>query len=406
MKNQVGNQPENEVDELMEDAPKDDTIGTAPESEDPIESPAGVSEEPTARKKRINPVTLITLLILGFCVALFVWHLLADRFTPYTDQARVETFIVPIAPQVSGYLVKIPVVLHDRVEEGQELAQIDREPFELAVRSARAALANAGQQVGAQTAGVESAAGRLGVSRARLERSQRNYDRVQRVSERNPGALSEADRDAADASLEQAQAQLISSRAELERAKQTLGSEGPDNPMIESAAAALETAQFNLTQTTITAASEGLIESLQLDVGHYAQAGQPLMTFISMKDAWVQANMRENNLYHLKPGDPVELVLDVAPGRVFQGTIRSVGVGVSSSHRGSRGDLPTVQSAQGWLRDPQRFPVIISFADDHPAGLLRPGGQANVIVYTGDRPLLNRLARWRIRLAAWLSYVR
>ena len=402
----MSNQRENEPEEPMIDAAKDDTFDAAPESEDPIESPDGAAEEPAARKRRFNPVTLITLLVLAFCVALFVWHLVADRFTPYTDQARVESFIVPIAPQVSGYLVEIPVVLHERVMEGQVLAQIDREPFELAVRSARAALANAGQQVGAQTAGVESAAGRLGVSRARLERSQRNFDRVQRVSERNPGALSEADRDRAEASLEQAQAQLISSEAELERAKQTLGSEGPDNPMIESAAAALETAQFNLAQTTITAASEGLIDSLQLDVGHYAQAGQPLMTFVSIKDAWIQANMRENNLYHLKSGDPVELVLDIAPGQVFRGTIRSVGVGVSSSPGGSRGDLPTVQSVQGWLRDPQRFPVLISFGDDLPAGLLRPGGQANVIVYTGDRPLLNKLARWRIRLAAWLSYVR
>jgi multidrug resistance efflux pump len=402
----MSNQPKNKPEEPMVDAAKDDTIDAEPESEDPVELPNDGAEEQAARKRRINPVTLITLLVLAFCVALFVWHLMADRFTPYTEQARVETFIVPVVPQVSGYLVEIPVVLHERVEGGQMLAQIDREPFELAVRSARAALANAGQQVGAQTAGVESAAGRLGISRARLERSQRNYDRVQRVSERNPGALSEADRDAADASLEQAQAQLISSKAELERAKQTLGSEGPDNPMIESAAAALETAQFNLAQTTITAPSQGLIESFQLDVGHYAQAGQPLMTFVSMKDAWVQADMRENNLFHLKPGDPVELVLDVAPGRVFRGTIRSVGVGVSSSQGGSRGDLPTVESVQGWLRDPQRFPVIISFADDHPVGLLRPGGQANVIVYTGDRPLLNRLARWRIRLAAWLSYVR
>ena len=269
-KQRMSNQRENEPEELMEDAAKNDTIDAAPESEDPIELPEGAAEEPAALKRRINPVTLITLLVLAFCVVLFVWHLMADRFTPYTDQARVETFIVPIAPQVSGYLVDIPVVLHERVKEGQVLAQIDREPFELAARSARAALANAGQQVGAQTAGVESAAGRLGVSRARLERSQRNYDRVQRVSERNPGALSEADRDRAEASLEQAQAQLISSEAELERAKQTLGSEGPDNPMIESAAAALETAQFNLAQTTVTAASEGLIDSLQLDVGHYA----------------------------------------------------------------------------------------------------------------------------------------
>ncbi len=402
----MSNQPENEPEEQMEDAAKDDTIDTAPESEDPVELPNDGAEEPAARKRRINPVTLITFLVLAFCAALFVWHLMADRFTPYTDQARVEAFAVPVVPQVSGYLVEIPVALHDRVEENQVLAQIDREPFELAVRSARAALANAGQQVGAQTAGVESAAGRLGIARARLERAQRNYDRVQRVSERNPGALSEADRDRADASLAQAQSQLISAEAELERAKQTLGSPGPDNPMIESAVAALETAEFNLAQTTITAPSQGLIESFQLDVGHYAQAGQPLMTFVSMKDVWIDASMRENNLYHLKPGDPVELVLDVAPGRVFHGTIRSVGVGVSSSQETSRGDLPTVESVQGWLRDPQRFPVIISFADDRPTGLLRPGGQANVIVYTGDRPWLNKFAGWRIRLAAWLSYVR
>ena len=402
----MSNQPENEPEELMEDAAKDETIDAAAESEDPVKSPNDGAEEPAARKRRINPVTLITFLVLAFCAALFVWHLMADRFTPYTDQARVEAFAVPVVPQVSGYLVEIPVALHERVEGDQVLAQIDREPFELAVRSARAALANAGQQVGAQTAGVESAAGRLGIARARLERAQRNYDRVQRVSERNPGALSEADRDRADASLAQAQSQLISAEAELERAKQTLGSPGPDNPMIESAVAALETAEFNLAQTTITAPSQGLIESFQLDVGHYAQAGQPLMTFVSMKDVWIDASMRENNLYHLKPGDPVELVLDVAPGRVFHGTIRSVGVGVSSSQETSRGALPTVESVQGWLRDPQRFPVIISFADDRPTGLLRPGGQANVIVYTGDRPWLNKFAGWRIRLAAWLSYVR
>jgi len=397
---------DNEREDLKEDVPKDDTHAVSPENEQVGEASENVSVEATPSKRRINPVTLITFLVLAFCAVLFVWHLMADRFTPYTDQARVEAFAVPVVPQVSGYLVEIPVALHDRVEENQVLAQIDREPFELAVRSARAALANAGQQVGAQTAGVESAAGRLGIARARLERAQRNYDRVQRVSERNPGALSEADRDRADASLAQAQSQLISAEAELERAKQTLGSPGPDNPMIESAVAALETAEFNLAQTTITAPSQGLIESFQLDVGHYAQAGQPLMTFVSMKDVWIDASMRENNLYHLKPGDPVELVLDVAPGRVFHGTIRSVGVGVSSSQETSRGDLPTVESVQGWLRDPQRFPVIINFGNDRPAGLLRPGGQANVIVYTGDRPWLNKFAGWRIRLAAWLSYVR
>ena len=134
-------------------------------------------------------------------------------------------------------------------------------------------------------------------------------------------------------------------------------------------------------------------------------AGHPLMTLISAADTWIQADMRENNLLHLAPGNPVEFVLDVAPGRIFRGKIRSVGVGVSTGQGTSPGDLPVVQGAQGWLRDPQRFPVLISLDGDVPADLLRTGGQVDVMVYTGNRPFLNTLARWRIRLAAWLSYV-
>jgi len=35
---------------------------------------------------------------------------------------------------------------------------------------------------------------------------------------------------------------------------------------------------------------------------------------------------------------------------------------------------------------------------------VRVGSQVSVIVYTGDHPLMNMLGRWRIRLAAYLSY--
>jgi len=385
---------------------KSDDSDSLQEEESSAESASESEEDTPPRKRRVDPVRLITAVVLVVCIALFTWYLFSDRFTPYTDQARIEGFIVPVVPQVSGYLVDISVVLHDRVHAGQVLAQIDREPFELAVRSARAALANAGQQVGAQTAGIDAAAGRVGVSRARQERSQRYYDRVQRAFERNPGALSQADRDNADASLAQAEANLISSEAELERSKIQLGSTGVDNPMIETAAAALATAEFNLTQTSMIAWSDGIIESLALDVGHYAQAGQAIMTFVSRKQLWIAAHMRENSLFHLAPGQRVDLVLDVAPGRIYEASVRSVGVGVSTGSNGSRGELPVVESSQGWLRDPQRFPVIINLEDEEARDLLRVVGQATVIIYTGDRPLLNRLARFRIWLESWLSYVR
>ncbi len=121
---------------------------------------------------------------------------------------------------------------------------------------------------------------------------------------------------------------------------------------------------------------------------------------------WIQADLRENNLANIEVGDPVEIVLDVAPARIFRGTVRSVGFGVSAGMSGSRGELGQVSGSSGWLRDPQRFPVIIAFDGDEAVGLRRVGGQADVVVYTGSRPLLNTIARLRLRLVSWLSYVR
>jgi multidrug resistance efflux pump len=127
---------------------------------------------------------------------------------------------------------------------------------------------------------------------------------------------------------------------------------------------------------------------------------------VSTSDVWIQADMRENNISRIEPGDPVEFVLDVAPGRVFKGTVRSVGYGVSAKGVPSRGDLPTVQSSQGWLRDPQRFPVIVGFEKGAAEGLLRAGGQADVLVFTGRNPVLNLIARIGLRMRSLLSYVR
>jgi multidrug resistance efflux pump len=98
--------------------------------------------------------------------------------------------------------------------------------------------------------------------------------------------------------------------------------------------------------------------------------------------------------------------LDVAPGRIFNGTVRSLGYGVSSGGDNNRGDLPTVNNPQGWLRQPQRFPVIIRIDDEEALTLRRSGGQADVIIYTGSNPILNLIGWFQIRISSWLSYVR
>jgi multidrug resistance efflux pump len=363
----------------------------------------GTAEKATGRR---DPVRLITLAVLAVCVVIFIWYVKSDRVTPYTSQARVRSLIVPIVPRVSGHITQVGVRLHSMVEQDDVLFQIDRRPFELAVGSSEANLDQTTQQMGVQGATVKAAAGKLGVARAQLDRAQRNYDRTQSVLEDNPGALSLADKDRSETGLAQALERVSSAEADLEKAQQQLGIEGPENSEIRVAVAAVEQAYLDLEFSTLTAPSRGAIESFNVDVGHYAQAGQPLATFVSTHDVWIQADMRENNLANIKAGDPVEFVLDVAPGRVFDGKVRSVGYGVSTGGGSNRGELPTVGSTQSWLREPQRFPVIIDFGGDTTRGLLRAGGQVDVIIYTSEGTLLNPIGRFNIRIRSWLSYVR
>jgi hypothetical protein len=85
--------------------------------------------------------------------------------------------------------------------------------------------------------------------------------------------------------------------------------------------------------------------------------------------------------------------LGVLPGRVIRGKLRSIGYGVSSGAKTSPDGLPDVQSSRDWLRQAQRFPVLIEFDDGELGGVpgVREGGQAEALVYTGDNPLPNFL---------------
>lgn len=357
-------------------------------------------------KKGNDPVKKITIVVLLLSFIIFIWYLFADRYTPYTDQARVKTLVIPIVPRVSGYITDISVRLHSLVNREEILFQIDKKPFELAVRKAEANLDDVAQQVGALTATVKSATGRLGVSKAQLDRAQRNYDRTQLVLKKNPGALSQADKDRTETSLAQAVEKLAAAEADLEKAKQQLGTSGSENAKLRAALVSLEQAQLDLAFSTIFAPSQGVIESFNVDIGYYAQAGQPLATFISTNDVWIQADMRENSLGNISIEDEVEFTLDIAPSEIFNGTVRSIGYGVSVDKNNNRGTLPIVSNSKGWLRDPQRFPVIIKIQDKRALQLIRTGGQADVLVYTSSNPILNSIAWLQIRISSWLSYIR
>jgi multidrug resistance efflux pump len=158
----------------------------------------------------------------------------------------------------------------------------------------------------------------------------------------------------------------------------------------------------------VVAPARGLVTDLRTDIGHFAQAGAPAMTLITVHDMWIDADMTENNLGNIDPGDAAAIVLDVLPGEVLKGRVRSIGYGVSSGQAPPPpGTLPTIQNSRDWLRQAQRFPVAIEFdaSDTERLRKVRIGGQAEVMVFTGDNVLMNMLGTVYIRLRSWLSYL-
>lgn len=360
-------------------------------------------EQETSNDNAPDPVRKISKYVLIVVAILFIWYVVADRIAPWTDQARVQAYVIPIVPQVSGRVVEVNVVKDQIVEPGDVLLKINPSDYQLEVESAEAALELAGQEIGAGTASVTTAQAKLVEAMTNLEHAKTQSVRVFELEKKQVMSKSEGDK--ARAVVKQAESQVDSARAELEKARQSLGVKGEANPRIRSAIADLKKAQLDLSRTAIRAPSKGGITNLQVEEGYHASAGVPLMTFIEFDNVWIQANMRENNIANIEQGDPVDIVLDVAPGKVFRGRVSSVGFAVDSAATGEIGGLASVEGKSGWLRDAQRFPVIITFDDDSASGLRRLGGQSDVLVYTSNNWIINPLGWLYIRLLSWLSYV-
>jgi multidrug resistance efflux pump len=356
--------------------------------------------------QKTDPVRRWTLILLAVALLLLVTHLRADRFTPYTSQARLHALVVPVASEVSGSVVTVSVSSNQAVVAGQELFSIDRERYELAVQTAEANLEAARQAMGASAANVESARASLASAKANLERSSQDYERLKRIVAEDPGAVSQRRLDSAEASRKISVAQLAAAEAGLKRAIQDLGQEGEENSRILQAQAALDQARIDLDKTVITAPADGVVTDVRIDRGNFAAAGAPQMTFIGTGNVWVQADFTENNLGHVEPGDKVEILFDAIPGQVFSGKVREIGFGVKIDSA-PLGGLPTINNDRQWLRDAQRFPVLVEIAE-MPAGearrLLKIGSQASVIAYTGGHPILAFLGRLYIRAASILTY--
>ncbi|WP_410499073.1 HlyD family secretion protein [Chitinibacter sp. S2-10] len=375
-----------------------------PSAEDSTPTPPVQTERadvPGQAARRIQ-LGLLILIVLSLS-----WYFAADRLTPYTSQARVQAFVVPVAAEVSGTVKKVWVKNNDDVKKGQLLFEVDTDQYQIALDRARADYESARRNLGAATAGVDSAKASLRAAEAARLQAEQDAHRQETLYAEDPGAISVRRLETAQAAREQARAKVTAAQAEVVRAQENMGGDESNNAKLASARSAIAKAELDLQRTKVIAPSRGLITDLRTDAGQFTQTGAPAMTLIAIHDLWINAEMTENNLGNVKVGDQVGIVLDVMPGEVLKGRVRSIGNGVSSGQSTPAGSLPTIENNRDWLRQSQRFPVAIEFEAGEMARVtgVRVGGQADVMIYTGNTGVMNVLGALYLRTMSLLSYV-
>jgi len=346
------------------------------------------------------------LILFGMLAVLLVLHVIGDRLTPFTSQARLHARVVPIASEVGGRIKAIHVSNDQIIKAGAPLFTLDDANFLIGIEKAEADISATMREQAAQDAGIVLAQSQRQIALEEQNKADLDWARHQRIRLEDAGAISQRRIELSRASAIEAAARVRAADAQVAQARAARGPVTDENDRLIAARSALARARLDLERTTVRAPGPGVVTDLRIERGQVANPGSPIMSFISLNDGWVTADMTENNLGLIQPGDRAEIVLDALPGQVIKGKVRSVGYGVASGGRSQPGGLTEVSNSRDFLRSAQRFPVIVDFANRDPKVLrqLREGGQADVIVYATDNSVMGILGWLYIRLAALASY--
>src|SRR5215472_11638429 len=286
---------------------------------------------PAARRRRFRFFPpLITLAVIAVAVVLgrAMWD--AYMGAPWTRDGTVRAYVVTMAPQVAGYIVKLPVADNQFVHKGDLLMVIDPTDFKIAVSLAEAAVTQA--QANAQNAAREA------------KRRQELTSLAVTVEEKQ---TFESTALATQAQYQQAQANLDQARVNLER-------------------------------TQIRSPVNGYVTNLLAQLGDYAIVGRNLISLVDADSFWVDGYFEETNLEPIRVGDRASIKL-MGYSDIVRGHVDSIARGINVANAQPNGQgLATVNPIFTWVRLAQRIPVRIHI-DQVPEGVVLAAGMTATV---------------------------
>ncbi len=351
----------------------------------PLTGPTPVEPQPEAvappKKRRSRRFLLMVALPLALLVGGGYFWWTGGRYEE-TENANLRQARVTISSEAAGRIVEVDVADNTLVHKGDVLFVVDPEPYRIALAQADASLAAAKMQVEQLRAAYSQAVAQEQVAAGELDYAQAQFQRSTDLAKKGISATSSLDEARRD--LEKAQNERAVARQGMESARAgLLGNpdiETDQHPAVLAAQAARDKAAYNLAQTTVRAPADGIVsQASSFKIGQVVAAGTPLFSLVETGDTWVEANFKETQLTHLRPGQSADITLDTYPGHVFHGTVESIGAGT-----GAEFSLLPAQNATGnWVKVTQRIPVRLKLDTRDAADIVSSGMSAKVTVDTG-----------------------
>ena len=285
---------------------------------------------------------------------------------------------VLVGSQISGQIKELTVDFNSIVKQGQLLARIDPESYEIRVRQAEADLEAARTSMLQKQS--DAAAQRSQALRARItyDDAKRDLERKQSLVEKGfiSGAEVEKARFTEQGTAEAirtADAQTKSADAQIANAA----------AVVKQREAALAAARIDLSKTAITAPVDGIVISRQIDAGQTVAASLNTPTLFTiardLREMQVEVAIDESDIGKLKPDQRVTFTVDAFAGRTFEGRVRQI-----------RKAAQTVQNVVTYI-------VVVETPNANL--LLVPGMTANVRIVADNRDNVlkvpNAALRWR-----------
>jgi multidrug resistance efflux pump len=333
-----------------------------------------------------NKATQAATVVLGVVIlSLFLVGL--QGLTPASTQAYISGPVVEIAPQVSGRVIAVPIEANVAVEPGATLFEIDPRPYQYRVDQLQAQLVDTESSVAQLKEAYDAARANTRATEEQLALVRLRLDQQQQLVDRGAGSRFELEQ--YESQEQQLSAQLEAALASERAARLDLDSSvgGRDSRVVQ-VLSQLESAQFDLESTVVTAPGPGVVTVLTLRPGMQVSPTRSVAAFVATDDLRIVGNFEQKALQAVKVGDLAMINFPALPGRVFEAQVATIPQAIGEGQIVASGQLFRI----GDQRMTRQYPILVSLPDDFPTELQRVGVAASVRIHTENAGVVGIVA--------------